>query len=111
MKQLKKSTRNCLVVKRYVPLLNSTSFAISILFGIGTSIESRVGSNSEVTLTCRNKVEKEMESFLVEGDDLRSLSIPLPYVPLLDTSASFEPFHTPVFHAFHIRSGRWTFQD
>jgi hypothetical protein len=58
---------------------------------VETRIESRVDSDHEVSLwlkygmilTSRNKVEKEMGSFLVEGVDLLSLLIPLPYVSLL----------------------------
>jgi hypothetical protein len=80
--------------------LNSTSFAISTLLSMWTFTESRLGSNSEVTLTDRNKVEKETESFLVEGDDLLFLSIPLPYVPLLFHIRVCRPCQCPIFLAF-----------
>jgi hypothetical protein len=86
-------------------------FSINISHQDSHRVSCRVDSDDEVPLWLkygmllidRNKVEKEMESFLVEGVDLLSLSIPLPYVPsasfpylsILPTYASTFPYISP----------------
>lgn len=89
-------------------------FAIAVRGDSDTAIEFYFDCKCVTTLTSRNKVEKETESSLVEGDDLLSLLIPLPCVIhpffLLTSSfsQSFPYLHLSCFSIFaQTQIGRW----